>query len=58
MSKKQKCLVYPIHPGTVLVDELQELRLSAAELVRQLHVPFNRMGGRHAVKLCHPGAYL
>jgi addiction module HigA family antidote len=33
----------PIHPGTILADELQELNMSAAELARQLHVPSNRI---------------
>ena len=43
MSKTEKRPVYPIHPGTILADELQELNMSAAELARQLHVPSNRI---------------
>ncbi len=33
----------PIHPGEFLADELQELGMSAAELVRILHVLANRI---------------
>ena len=43
MAKTEKQPVYPIHPGTILADELQELNMSAAELARQLHVPSNRI---------------
>lgn len=43
MTKTEKLPVYPIHPGTILADELQELNISAAELARQLHVPSNRI---------------
>ena len=43
MNKTEKRPVYPIHPGTILADELQELNMSAAELARQLHVPSNRI---------------
>ena len=32
-----------IHPGEILADELQELKMSAAELARTLHVPTNRI---------------
>lgn len=32
-----------IHHGEILADELQELRMSAAELARTLHVPTNRI---------------
>ena len=32
-----------IHPGEHLVEELRELRMSAAELARQLKVPTNRI---------------
>lgn len=35
--------VTPIHPGEHLAEELGELRMSAAELARQLHVPTNRI---------------
>lgn len=33
----------PIHPGEILADELAELKMSAAELARLLHVPTNRI---------------
>ena len=42
-QEPQKRPVYPIHPGTVLADELAELQMSAAELARELHVPSNRL---------------
>src|SRR5439155_25976878 len=32
-----------IHPGEHLAEELEELKLSAAELARQLQVPTNRI---------------
>jgi len=32
-----------IHPGEHLAEELKELRMSAAELARQLDVPTNRI---------------
>lgn len=35
--------IYPIHPGTVLADELQELGMTAADLARAIHVPSNRI---------------
>jgi antitoxin HigA-1 len=35
--------VTAIHPGEHLAEELKELRMSAAELVRQLDVPTNRI---------------
>jgi addiction module HigA family antidote len=34
-----------IHPGEHLADELKELKMSAAELARQLDVPVNRVTG-------------
>ena len=34
-----------IHPGEHLIEELNELQMSAAELARQLHVPTNRITG-------------
>ncbi|HEV8046307.1 MAG TPA: hypothetical protein VGP35_01150 [Terriglobales bacterium] len=34
-----------IHPGEHLAEELSELRMSAAELARQLRVPTNRITG-------------
>ena len=43
MTKTEKRPVYPIHPGTILANELHELNISAAELARQLHVPSNRI---------------
>lgn len=33
----------PIHPGQHLAEELKELKMSAAELARQLNVPTNRV---------------
>jgi|SRR5579871_3361160 len=33
----------PIHPGEHLAEELKELRISAAELARNLSVPTNRI---------------
>ncbi len=33
----------PIHPGEILADELAELRLTAADLSRQIFVPANRI---------------
>jgi addiction module HigA family antidote len=43
----------PIHPGEILSDELAELRMSAAELGREIHVPTNRitqiLAGKRAV---------
>jgi len=42
-----------IHPGRHLAEELQELRMSAAELARKLRVPTNRvtaiLNGRRAI---------
>jgi addiction module HigA family antidote len=34
---------YPIHPGEVLAEQLEELQIAAAELARELHVPANRL---------------
>ena len=43
----------PIHPGEHLAEELKELRISAAELARQIDVPVNRvtsiMNGQRAI---------
>lgn len=39
----EKRPIYPIHPGEVLADELEELEMTAAELARALHVPSNRL---------------
>ncbi len=33
----------PIHPGEILVDELREIGLSAAQLARTIRVPANRI---------------
>ncbi len=45
--------VTAIHPGEHLAEELTELRMSAAELARRLHVPTNRiteiLNGRRAI---------
>ncbi len=42
-----------IHPGEHLAEQLEELRMSAAELARQLKVPTNRiteiLNGKRAV---------
>jgi addiction module HigA family antidote len=40
MTKMRK---RPIHPGTILGDELGELNMSPAALARELHVPSNRI---------------
>lgn len=49
----EKRPIYPIHPGTILADELAELQMTAAELARELHVPSNRLyqiiAGRRAM---------
>ena len=34
-----------IHPGEHLAEELKEIRISAAELARQIDVPMNRVTG-------------
>lgn len=33
----------PIHPGTILGEELAEINITAAELARQLKIPANRI---------------
>ena len=33
----------PIHPGEILADELEALRLTSAELARAIDVPANRI---------------
>ena len=43
MTTTEKRPVYPIHPGTILADELAELQITPAELARELHVPSNRL---------------
>jgi addiction module HigA family antidote len=43
MTAPEKRPIYPIHPGTILGDELAELNMSPAELARELHVPANRI---------------
>jgi addiction module HigA family antidote len=35
--------MYPLHPGEVLADELQELDMTAPALARELHLPSNRI---------------
>jgi addiction module HigA family antidote len=32
-----------IHPGEILLEELNEIGISSTELARQLHVPANRI---------------
>jgi antitoxin HigA-1 len=53
MTTLKKRPIYPIHPGTILADELAELQMSPAELARELHVPSNRIyqliGGKRAM---------
>jgi addiction module HigA family antidote len=43
----------PIHPGEILADELAELKISASELAREIHVPPNRisqiLAGKRAI---------
>lgn len=43
----------PVHPGSILAEELTELQISAAELARQIKVPANRVSqilqGKRAV---------
>jgi len=43
MTAPEKRPIYPIHPGTILADELAELNMSPAQLARELHVPANRI---------------
>lgn len=43
MNSSKKRPIYPIHPGEVLGEELEELKLSPAEVARELHVPSNRL---------------
>ena len=33
----------PIHPGEILKDELEELKISGSALAARLHVPANRL---------------
>src|SRR3954454_8588710 len=35
--------IYPIHPGEVLAEQLDELNMTGADLARSLHVPANRI---------------
>ena len=35
--------ILTIHPGEHLAEELEELKMSAAALARQIHVPTNRI---------------
>ncbi len=39
----QKRPVYPIHPGEILADELEELGKTPTQLAREIHVPANRI---------------
>ena len=39
----QKRPIYPIHPGEILADELEELGKTPTQLARELHVPANRI---------------
>src|SRR5690349_3757382 len=43
MTKSEKRPIHPIHPGSILADELAELSLTPAQLARDLHVPANRL---------------
>ena len=43
MTITEKRPIYPIHPGTILGDELAALGMSPAALARALHVPSNRL---------------
>ena len=45
-----------IHPGEHLAEQLEALKMSAAELARQLKVPTNRIGTifANASKRLHP----
>jgi antitoxin HigA-1 len=40
---EKKRAIYPIHPGTVLADELAELGISVSALARTLRVPYSRV---------------
>ena len=52
-TRRDVVAIMAIHPGEHLAEELKELRLSAAELARQLDVPTNRiteiLNGRRAI---------
>jgi len=43
----------PIHPGEILKDELEELKISGSALAARLHVPANRitqvLGGKRSI---------
>ena len=39
----KKRTIYPIHPGKILADEIEELGKTPTELARDLHVPANRI---------------
>lgn len=43
MTETEKRPIYPIHPGTILADELAELHTTPADAARELHVPANRL---------------
>lgn len=35
--------IYPIHPGEILAEQLEELNMTGAEVARELNVPSNRI---------------
>lgn len=43
MSTLKKRPVYPVHPGEVLREELEEIKVSPSDLAKDLHVPPNRI---------------
>jgi addiction module HigA family antidote len=43
MTNTEKRPVYPIHPGIILKDELDALKISANDLAKEIHVPANRI---------------
>src|SRR6516164_7848643 len=51
--RRNSVAISAIHPGEHLAEELKELKMSAAELARQLDVPTNRvteiLNGRRAI---------
>jgi addiction module HigA family antidote len=53
ITRRNAMAITAIHPGKHLAEELNELRMSAAEFARQLNVPTNRiteiLHGRRAI---------
>jgi addiction module HigA family antidote len=53
VTRRNAMAITAIHPGKHLAEELNELRMSAAEFARQLNVPTNRiteiLNGRRAI---------